>query len=326
MIKIRRLPINVSNLAARISLLLLCSCIFVNFLMIWETVESKVHFIFDNPDIDEFDKRFHGYPEILKRYMRFMNENLAGDAVLLLPPPEKSFALYVSHPILVRYLLGQRRIIVAEGIDTASDLEKLLDSSQITHIALARGRYRLRHVPYHVQIQEVETDRQWIETVSRLRLPAFFMPEQMSFRVKNFNLSFTDDPSIMAKFALHNGDLTVENMEKNITYSDGIGCLEVSADYSSDIAVMEPECRWVMNVDILTKDTGTLSAEVKSSIPESISLFALVSEEGKNIMLRSDSNVRLDLWDKLEIDIPAHVRISTIGLCIKPLGWGYIKR
>lgn len=319
---------------------MLAACISINLLTISAQVLSSYNnFVCRYPFMSGFERRFGGYPEGLKSYVQFLNRRIPPDAVVLVPPTfEPTPRRYLKLPAFVQYALRPRKIIVAEDVPNKPALQNLLRARHITHILLSGCLYRMTNYPDSVRAIEFGHDRQWAGVIQELGLPAHYMPESVTIRLKELKVAMRDHstkkifPAGEGRLNLFERNLLCKDLKQVLETGDDGPYISISAEYFSDGGAVNPGVSWSLQVGSRLDDVGDVSAEVKSTIPESVCLFAVAADKDKRTVFHSPCNASSDRWSRLTVDSSAwsnasrpgpEATLDAVGICIMPLQRGY---
>lgn len=333
---------NRSGLKRPVALCLLLAALAVNLCFTFECwVVRDIDFIRKNRGLSRWDRIFYRYPAIMGKYTRFLKESFPTDAVVLVPPGGWPFGM-AANMMFLEYFLEPRKVLTANRFDVDDDLLRWSREQGVTHIALCRGVYRYRADKSRDKIRNVERNRKYIRCVENTGLAANLMPENVTVRVRNLAIRMKDgsvrkllggEGTPRPACKLLKGSFFREGLVKKKCASAAGATLTISALYSSGKGEIVPEDLWALVLCEPAGDVASVTAEIWSDSPDSACIFAVMSDGEEEWMLRSGFNETDGAWQSIEIgNIAEKARasgavgasIEYVGLCVRPLGWGYL--
>lgn len=295
-------------------------------------VVADVDFIRTHRGLSSFDKIFRRYHPFLGEYVRFLRDSLPPDAVLLLPPGGYPFDMS-ANTTFFDYFLKPRKILTANRYDRKSPLAAWAVSRGITHIAVCKGTDRYRGARRLGPERNVDANRDYIRWVEAAWLPAVYMPETVTVEARKLELVMADGSS---RDVLDRGELVLlkegvpvkESLVKEMAGRAGERGVRITARYTSRDGAVSPEDFWGVLFGTRVHGVRAVRAELRSTSPASVCLWTEVAGAGEWRLLRSEFNETDGGWQAFEIRAPratGELTIRSAGLCVRPLGWGYLK-
>ena len=334
--RIRFRTLNAGEIERVIPLLLFLAVIGVNlFLTASQHIVGDIELFSKRKQPSAWERRFRFQSPFVGRYIKFLKESLPPKSSILLPPRGLNFGVFADSSYMA-YFLSPMQVTGADKSIMEDDVVRWVRARGVTHIAVCRGDEVYRGWERaRIEAWKMAYARKVLE----LGLPTVYMPEFVDVRARAIEVIFqnstirtplADVHGTVDMLRVTRGDLCINNLKEAVT---GVGAareLHISAQYSAKDGRILPEDFRGLRVNVPAEAVKMISADIQSSSIEGGCIFAVLSYKNKRRLMRSDFNMTAGAWQRVSIrDLALGIGadpgavIEYIGVCIRPLGWGY---